>query len=332
MYTSGEVNANIVLWVCVAAALIGHLLWRLSSEVFLLDAIITLRNAPAGRLIALSRMSICRPELEIIEQKHLTEFLGIFSVKENPKIPLKKLHACTLDPFVHISRSEDLTKLSIVFGPVVPPVDWSVHAYTNIPIRVLKEVFFPETNKPDRNQRGGLREIIVEFFRGPKKFLLEDDQYMSLDEVGSSGLSLESVDQRIDRLLRKYLVVLDSGFTMDLSPDDSPSAVPFMVILEPPASAIDQVGQIWFATCDDDVKVFFEPKRPAFFPLSEISDFYGIEERTCMICCDAPINTLLIDCCHCCSCEPCANSLRDGRCPICRKDVTEKIIIPIRTS
>jgi hypothetical protein len=332
MYTSGEVNANIVLWVCVATVLVGHLIWRLSSEVFLIDAIFALRHSPAGRLIALSRMSICCPELEIIDQKHLTEFLGIFSVKENPKIQLKKLQAFSLDRSVSLTRSEDSTKLSVTFGPDSPPAEWNVHTYTNIPIRVLKEVFFPETSKPLSNSRGGLREIIKEFFCGPRKFLFQNDEYKSIDEVTSGHMPMESVGQRIDRVMRKYQVVLETGFTMDLSPDDSQRAVPFIVICEPPVSAIDSVAQVWLATGWEDIKVYFEPKRPTFVSFSEISDFYGIEEGTCMICCDAPITTLLMDCCHCCLCESCANSLRDGRCPICRKDVTEKIVIPIRTS
>lgn len=333
MYTSGEVNANIVLWICAATVLVGHLIWRLSSEVFLIDAIFCLRDPPAGRLMALSRMSICCPELEIIDRKHLTEFLGICSVKENPKIQLKKLQAFSLDPLVSLTRSEDSTKLTVTLRPDPPHAEWIMHTYTNIPIRVLKEVFFPETSKLLSNSRGGLRDIIKEFFCGPRKFDFENNEYKSFDEVLTSGHTpMESVGQRIERVMRKYQVVLENGFTMDLSPDDSQRSVPFIAIYEPPVSAIDSVAQLWLATGWEDIKVYFEPQRPTFVSVSEISDFYGIEEGTCMICCDAPITTLLMDCCHCCSCESCANSLRDGRCPICRKDVTEKIVIPIRTS
>lgn len=65
-------------------------------------------------------------------------------------------------------------------------------------------------------------------------------------------------------------------------------------------------------------------------PYEEASIFGIDRSEECVICCDAPINTVLANCCHASTCESCTNSFRDGKCPICRSIFKSKIIIPIR--
>lgn len=64
----------------------------------------------------------------------------------------------------------------------------------------------------------------------------------------------------------------------------------------------------------------------------EEANIYGFEDGNfeCMICCDANVNTVLMDCCHASTCETCTNSLRDGKCPICRAIFSAKVLLPVK--
>lgn len=42
----------------------------------------------------------------------------------------------------------------------------------------------------------------------------------------------------------------------------------------------------------------------------------------CVICLDAPADFLVVPCGHQCGCQACLNNIRDGKCPICRNNLS----------
>jgi hypothetical protein len=194
--------------------------------------------------------------------------------------------------------------------------------YTQVPLWVLNEVFTP-TIPLDVNKRSGWRDLVKTLFSYREKFN-SDSHYLSIPEKGT-----ESIGARIDRLLIRFRInfVPDRSFDIDSRPDDAEPVVPVLVIASVPG--LDKMTCLGLFTSEESIQIHFDPSREEFMEFTPIADFYGIEDRTCTICCDRAIDTILIDCCHCATCETCANSFRDGRCPICRKSIKEKIIIPI---
>jgi hypothetical protein len=256
----------------------------------------------------------------MLKEKHVSEFLGIFSVKENPKIPLRTSRA----PDIEFQVRRSLNSITILFSQKYG----DIRVYTHVPSDIAKDVFYPASGKTTVSNRSGgfFMHALRSVFPGKRKEMV-DDGYRSFDDESRAAIHIESVGQRIARLMHMYMISKEGTIPVEYEPN-SDDSIPCMVVM---GDCQHDFSQLVVFTTDqeEEIKVYFDPSRESFVPIKPIPDFFGIDERTCMICCDANINTVLMDCCHCTTCENCANSLRDGRCPICRNSVTEKIIIPI---
>ena len=316
MLTPGESNAQQVILLSVCLAVVVSLASRVWTEIVALVSLLT----PQNRIVILKNVSSFRSEVFRINFKHLNEYITIFSVKDIPKIPLKQLHA--IDPNSVVTVVNE--KVQIDVEP-----SRSIRLYTQVPMLVLKEALLPEEDGPsDRvGRRPTWLDIVTEVLgiRRAKTVgsSLTGDVYYSIE----GRRPLESVGKRFDRLLSRFNVSVREEFEIDSRTDSAHPVVPLVALF--PFENTDGLWSMSLFHGAESLTVFFDPHRSELVAYSMIPAFYGIEEETCTICCDARIDTLLVDCFHCSTCENCANSLRDGRCPICRKSVVEKIIIPL---
>ena len=50
-------------------------------------------------------------------------------------------------------------------------------------------------------------------------------------------------------------------------------------------------------------------------------------QQLCVICCDLPKAVVLMPCRHLCLCEPCSKNKKVKQCPICRKQISDRISV-----
>lgn len=317
--TGGEWNMQILILSLIGFFSLLNMFRRLWTEISILETLLNSKD----RLVSLKNVACFVSELGAIELKHVNEFITIFSVKDIPKKPLRKYQAVELENVLsHVTRDDCL------FVTIGDTRSLDIKVYTQVPVWVLNEVLIP-TPPTEEVVRKGWWKVVGEIFSRKRHFDSHRDSYFSIDGARHPDVSSESVESRIDRLLTrfKFKVELNREFQIDSRKDETEPVVPIVVI----ACRRDShsMTYIELLTSEEVITVHFDRSRRDFSAFSCIPEFYGIEDRICTICCDAPIDTLMIDCCHCATCETCANSLRDGRCPICRKPITEKIIIPI---
>jgi len=334
--TAGDWNAHLSLWIFATGVTVFNFFRRLYYEILLIDTVFSIRESPRGRFVSMKNAAPFRTEILSIEMKHLTELISIFSVKDIPKIPLRKTHAVEIEGVVNHSWSRETETLNIKLADPMPP-QLEVHSFTQVPMWILHDLFVPESGAetvPSPSKSNWwifLKEIVL----GNRK-IIDNDMYRSAeDSVPTSMASAEIMIQRVHRFLARFELPQDAHvLQLDAHRDEDEFTVPFMT-LSRRANDLrgrDDMARLDFFLGEETVTVFFDPYACCFQPFATIPSFYGIDDKTCTICCDANIDTLLIDCCHCAACEACANSLRDNRCPICRNGFTEKLIIPINVS
>ena len=336
MLTAGEANAQLIVLLVCGGIFVLNFFRRLYIEISCIDSVFSIRESPRGHLVCLRNAASFSDEIESVEIKHLNEFMSIFSVKDIPKIPLRITHAIEIDSRVQsrwspisgtVDLSLDLAGVSTV----------DLHIFSHVPVWVLRELFSRETQPSDSQRyKYSWREIFTEIIFGTRK-TIDRDIYISAEETYSSihRNTSASVVERMQRLFNRFEITsLQDSLQIDTHQDETDPSIPLIILSR---RSYNERGSDDFARLDlilgeETITVFFDPNANSFLPFACIPSFYGIDERTCTICCDANIDTLLIDCAHCALCEGCANSLRDNRCPICRKAFTEKIIIPINVS
>lgn len=172
--------------------------------------------------------------------------------------------------------------------------------FVNIPIPVLKTCFIAE--QVPKQQESIWRLV---FGNHPKT----SDGYSLLRDTPSRE---EKLIERVRRVLAPYKGT-------DMREGDSRTSV--------------SMGNNAFILHLPNQDPYYFPNTATFpkFNCYQETPIYGFEDGIveCMICCDANVSTVLLSCCHASTCESCANSLRDGKCPICRAAFTSKVILPI---
>ena len=307
--TPGEVNSQITLWLCLAMGLVARLVLKIAAEVSLMDRLLS------GQAVSsLNGLSLYADDMRKLEEKHFHEFASIFAANQVPRVPLEKLvisapfetEVSTISPdSLHVAVRSDLGLAG-------------VQVMRNVPIEIARDCFFPDR---ELNEKPSWRVCIRNMFSGKQE---AESGYYRFDESAPLPSHGESCGMRLDRFLSRFRYPLDvSGvFVVDVREDLDQSSVPVILL---------RGSQLSIITKHEEITTYFRPEAESFSFFSQLPNLYGLERAgECMICCDAPIDTLLMDCCHCCTCEACANSFRDAKCPICRSTVREKIIIPIR--
>jgi hypothetical protein len=335
MMTPGECNSVTLLWITCVSVYLATVLKRLWTEIKCIDAVVSSRDSPRDTLVTLKQVSLFSSEIPNIVPKHLTEFMAIFAVKEIPKIPLRTSRVVGMNGAFRVSR--DAERQTIRFEVADPQKfsEWDVKVFTQVPVWVLADVFNLEGESEHilQKENRGWMQVIRGILFGPSKDLDHDDYRDMQSDQGLRNKSRESVGQRIQRSLFRFYTPLpiDSAIEIDAQVDDSQPTVPLIMIVQRriEEQGIDDLAKISLFCCEEDIEVYADLNQSSISSWAPIPSFYGLEEKLCTICCDAPIDTLLVDCCHCATCENCTNSFRDGRCPICRRQFVEKIIIPI---
>lgn len=338
--TPGESNVFVAFFACVICIPIFRIARALLTEMRTVEALFpSMTERP--NYIYLREMSTLTWDLKQLEVKHFHEFSSIYAVAEVPRIRLKRknvLFECqvrvradgfrqavaSIEPFSEdllVFKDVPMCALADLFGTALG----DTYTVQDVMIRwvvLLREVVAPSTDRKHSC----------------------DDSYRLVDDRGIRT-PITNI-QRIERALSKFSCRLSSSETLlDLNRSDfDPIAhVPLIVVTNPRALILDQMCKMSLVYTSESDSIltlsgFFDPfesTQPSL-PItlfSEVSSIYGFEENPapeCMICCESIVNTILIDCCHASTCEDCTNSFRNGKCPICRNSVKERIIIPVR--
>ena len=338
--TPGESNVLVAFFACLICIPIFQITRAIFSDIRTVKALFP-STTERPNYIYLREMSTLTWDLKQLEVKHFYEFSSIFAVSEVPKIRLKRKNVvsefqirvradgsrqavASIEPFSEdmlVFKDVPMCALADLFGTALGD-SYTVSDVMRRWVRLLREVVVPCT---------GLKHSC-------------DDSYRLVDDRGIRT-PITNI-QRIERALSKFSYRPSSSETLlDLNRSDFyPSLhVPLVVVTVPRAQILDQMCKmsLMYTSESDSILTlsgFFDPfesTQPSLpiTLLAELDSIYGFEENPapeCMICCESIVNTLLIDCCHASTCENCTNSFRDGKCPICRNSVKEKIIIPVR--
>jgi len=138
-----------------------------------------------------------------------------------------------------------------------------------------------------------------------------------------------------------------SSFTFDVTGKDDSSIIPLVILCLAQRRPVRELG------CVDGVNVVeaegqltlvkFRPSDGTYVPevfrqicfgehgSNEIQGVYGFEDEgvECQICFAKTKNVLLLPCRHCSFCHPCLRSLREEKCPLCRRAYAAYITLPI---
>lgn len=305
MNSPGQFNCEVLLWLCIAVGLVSRVLINIAAEVPIIDQLLK-----HPRISVLSRLSIFASELKTLESKHFQEFISIFAATQVPKIPLERIHvtAC-FDVNVSALGQDSLTVH-------LSGSQRDMQMYRNIPLGAVRECFFPDD--ADKAEKQTWKGLFVNVFSRPKKV---EEGYYAFGGLQPGTSQRETCAMRIDRKLSRFRFPTDENIHVDFSVDEDHPSIPLLLI---------SGSQMTWVTGEGVKTVYYRPDAEKLVFFAELANLYGLERASeCMICCDALVDTILIDCCHCCTCQACANSFRDAKCPICRSTVKEKIIIPL---
>ena len=283
-------------------------------------------------------LSMYERNLRSLQQKHFNEFISIFSVTEVPKIKLKRLS---------VPAAFDVT----ISGDAAVAVQsvGSVKVFRAVPLWVLAECVHPGSVSPPLavNKWTQWKSLLIEIFvpavlrnHRSSKPPIFTNTYYSIDNTAASvpgTASLVSLAGRLERALHRFKDASVSGSGMlVISSPPAYDRVPLILLSAATGSGLFQLSIVHYSeSLSLEVSTVYLPSAATEqIVYAAVPSIYGFEENPfpeCMICCERPVNTLLIDCFHSSTCEECTNSFRDGKCPICRKPVMEQITIPVRT-
>ena len=295
--------------------------------------------------VFLNKLSAFTTELQILTPKNLGEFIAIYAVIEVPKRELAQLAVPC-----NIGQGEIFSDTNML--PPLAPTQVR-QAYLQVPRQTLRTCFASARRKQGPGSvwaficsRDGWADQ-----RRERKF--SSDSYTLMG--GGDALD-ERLLGRIQRMLARY-AVLEEEMVVRRRGVDRPTRASFSdasseyvaaIILTSPRfsgpcasfelSIVEHTAELPNSASGLKTTSLYFPLQ-ATFPhqlthYEEVpSGIFGFEDNAspeCMICCDAIANTVLLDCCHTCTCEGCTNSFRDGKCPICRSLFGSKIILPVK--
>lgn len=153
----------------------------------------------------------------------------------------------------------------------------------------------------------------------PKTFLLR----FSKSEITSFALAYVSKDGIVKHSLLKTFY--PHGVTMG-----NKSYSNILDFLERNRNRLQySANYCWLGSVDDyNVRKKEEKKVDSVYkpPSRQDSEELYRKSSSCIICMDAPQETLFLECGHMCCCKSCANRLK-GECPVCRQVITR--IVPV---